>query len=176
MFSKRKSLRLKEYDYSRDSAYFVTICTHNRQRLFGEICRGDPCGRPEVKYTQLGMIAKNTFCSIEEKYNIQVLQYVIMPDHIHAIILIENNYTESETGDRKGRPYRRCSLPQVMGAYKSIVSNEWLKICRSENILMGKIWQRSFFDHIIRDSHDMQIRLKYIYDNPLKWWAENAEL
>ena len=172
----RKNLRFKDYDYSTENAYFVTICTHNRQRLFCEIRRGDPCGRPIVEYTLLGNIAKKAFGYIEEKFNIMVLQYAIMPDHIHAIILIDEYGQNAGAGDRKGRPYSAVSLPRIIGAYKSVISGEWLKICKENNCYMGRLWQRSYFDHIIRNHKDMQETIKYIYDNPIKWCIDNKIL
>ena len=171
---KRKNPRLRDYDYSRNNAYFVTICTDNRERLFGEIRRGDPCGRPQMEYTALGKIADRTFLYIEQKYDIILLQYVVMPDHVHAIIIIDQNTGVTDSGDRKGRPYSDYSLSRIIGAYKSIVSSEWLRICKEKNIAMGKIWQRSYYDHIIRNPRDMQETIKYIYESPIKWYAENV--
>ncbi len=169
MFSKRKSLRLREYDYSRDSAYFVTICTHNRQRLFGEIGMPDLGAHPCVRPNNAHIMVEKWLHKLEEKFpEYFINSYVIMPDHIHFILIKCSN-----VGAHMGAP-----LPTVVQWYKTQTTNEYIRGVKSGVYppFYKHIWQRSFFDHIIRDSHDMQIRLKYIYDNPLKWWAENAEL
>ena len=147
----------------------MTICTQDRQCILSNIRRGDPCGRPNVELTELGEIITETIAYIEEKTNAYFPQYVIMPDHIHAIIIIDN----TAEGDRKGRPYK--TLSQIVGALKSVSSNKWLRICKERNMIMGSLWQRSYYDHIVRNSQDMMAIRKYICDNPLEWLAENKE-
>jgi len=154
----RKNIRLKDYDYSQNGVYFITICIENRECGLSIIRRGDPCGRPEMTLTQLGEICKKTFNTIENTYIIKIDKYVIMPDHIHFIIF--------QTGDREGRHYGNGS---IVGGYKSLVANEWLKICKSNNIFMGKLWQSNYHDHIIRDEEDYKTKWQYIDENPAKW-------
>lgn len=159
----RKNIRLQNYNYSNNGVYFVTICTHKKIKLFCKIRRGDPCGRPMIEYTQLGKIAVFEIEKItNNQYGINVDKYVVMPNHIHILLSIGNNRTDS----RKGCPY---DVPQIIGSYKSRVSNEWLKICKHNNVTMGKIWQRSYYDHIIRDKKDYQAKWQYIENNPFKW-------
>lgn len=85
-----------------------------------------------------------------------------MPNHVHVIVTIDSNEADS----RKGCPY---TIPQIIGAYKSIVANEYLRICKRNNVVMGKIWQRSYHDHIIRDYEDYLTIWHYIDTNPIKW-------
>ena len=145
-FPKRKLPRLSGYDYSRSNYYFVTICTDEKKDLFGEI----------GKLNCFGKIAEQKLLEIEQHYeNVFVDKYVIMPNHIHAIIILKKLKTE------RSRPFP--TLSEVVGLYKSGVTKEIHKI---ESEL--KIWQKSFNDVIIRNEKAYNEKCKYIYDNPLK--------
>ena len=145
-FPKRKLPRLSGYDYSRSKYYFVTICTDEKKDLFGEI----------GKLNCFGKIAEQKLLEIEQHYeNVFVDKYVIMPNHIHAIIILKKLKTE------RSRPFP--TLSEVVGLYKSGVTKEIHKI---ESEL--KIWQKSFNDVIIRNEKAYNEICKYIYDNPLK--------
>ena len=145
-FPKRKLPRLSGYDYSRSNYYFVTICTDEKKDLFGEIGKLDCFGK----------IAEQKLLEIEQHYeNVFVDKYVIMPNHIHAIIILKKLKTE------RSRPFP--TLSEVVGLYKSGVTKEIHKI---ESEL--KIWQKSFNDVIIRNEKAYNEICKYIYDNPLK--------
>lgn len=158
---RRKKNRLENFDYSLNGAYFITICSDKKKCIFSSICRDSPCGCPEIKLTELGIIAENTVAAVQKKFNIEVTEFVVMPNHIHMIIVFENNMRTAA----RAVP----TVSDVVGAYKSIVSFEYLKICKSKNINMGIIWQRSFYDHIIRDFEDYIIKAEYIHNNPAKW-------
>ncbi len=129
---KRKSIRLKDYDYSQNGAYFVTICTHNREKILGDIRRDDPCGHPIVELTQLGEIAEIHIETIQKKYGIKIDKYIIMPNHIHLILIISNL-------QGNGHP-QGASLQHIIGGYKSYISIAFLKICRMKSLFMGEIW------------------------------------
>ena len=159
--SKRKRLRAVNYDYSKPGAYFITICTHNRQPLFGEIIWEDSVGatlrgRPNLP----DKMAEKWLFEIEHKFqNAKIDQYVIMPDHVHAIIVL--------TGDHTGSP-----LQEIIEWYKTMTTNEYIRhvkegLYRPYNKIM---WQRSFFDHIIRNQDDLRETRKYIVNNPLTWY------
>lgn len=169
MFYNRKTSRLKGYDYSQNGKYFVTICSHDHQKIFGTVVRRDSLyGCPEMKLTRLGEIALQKIPTVEKMFNVEFEKFIVMPNHIHAIIFIyDERGCETNCEDsRKGCPYE---ISDIVGAYKSIVANEWLKECKMQNIHMGKIWQRSFHDHVIRDDHDFETRWMYIDNNLLKW-------
>ena len=153
---KRKPTRLKGYDYSVPGAYFVTLCTHNREKLFeietvGNDLRVVPFLQNEIIHKWL----KET----ENKFNnIKIDKYVIMPNHIHIIVII----TERHIGR---------SLHDVMRWFKTMVTNEYIRMvedgkCKPFN---KKLWQKSFHDHIIRGEKDYQQIWEYIDTNPLKW-------
>lgn len=159
----RKRLRLANYDYSTCGAYFVTICTYKKQKTLCNIFRrGDPCGLPRTKLTELGKLAEETIKEICVENFVNVEKHVIMPNHIHILFMLTAPIGDS----RKGCHY---DISQLVGKYKSLVACKWLAVCKERNITMGQIWQRSFFDRIIRNEKDYLGFWKYIDENPLKW-------
>lgn len=128
----RQKNSLPFYDYSQNGAYFVTIYTRNKQKILSDIRRDNPCGCPKVILSPLGEIAENAIRIIEQKYNIKIDKYVIMPNHIHMILTIENSIRTAARAV--------LTISQIIGGYKSIIANDWLKICKQNNIYMGSIW------------------------------------
>ncbi|MBR3803651.1 MAG: transposase [Clostridia bacterium] len=145
---KRKSPRLPGFDYSSENYYYVTICTHNRKDLFG---------MPD-NLTVYGEIAEKHLLNIEKHYDgILIDKYVIMPNHIHAIIVIGCD-PEAE----RSRPFP--TLDTILGLYKSGVSREIHQI-----LPRLKVWQKSYFDKIIRNKEAYLEVYRYIEENPIKW-------
>ena len=150
----RKPTRLKEYDYSSNGAYFITICTHKRKNLFSKIV-GQGLAPAENELYPFGKIAEQELCDLEKRYKaIKIDKYVIMPNHIHAIIAIEN-----ETAGASPCP----TLSDVVCTFKSITTRK----CHLLNSDI-KLWQTSFHDHIIRDQNDYLKIWNYIDTNPQK--------
>ena len=149
----RKNIRLKDYDYSCQGAYFITICLNGKNKIFSNICRGDPCGRPDIVLSSIGKIADSAFEYIEKLYNVKFDYRVIMSDHIHFILMLENKATArvAPTVDR------------VVAAYKSYVSNERRKLLGKQEKTM---WQRGYYDHVIRNESDLLETRRYIENNP----------
>ena len=151
----RKPTRLKNYDYSNNGAYFVTICTHNKQKLFSNIV-GQGLAPAEIQLSAFGKIANAELLDLENRYkSIKIDKYVIMPNHIHAIIVIQN-----KTAGASPCP----TLSDIICSFKSITTHKCHFI--NSNI---KIWQTSFHDHIIRDDNDYLKIWNYIDTNPQKW-------
>ncbi len=148
----RKPIRLKRYDYGQNGAYFITICTQNKSKILCDIV-GE--GFPLPKRT--GLIAENVLMQIPTKYPcVSVDKYVIMPNHIHILLSIQN--------DGRGNP--SPTIETIMGWYKYTVTKQ----VNAENGTVGtKIFQRSFHDHIIRGEQDYLEIWQYIENNPLKW-------
>lgn len=174
-FPKRKEIRLKEYDYSANGAYFVTVCTKDRKNILSTIRVGGahtpsanvsphsgrrPCRRtldaPIVKLTEIGKSIENNIIKMNVLYeNIKVKDYVIMPNHIHLIITVKEN-------GRSGAPAptrANARIPRYVSTLKRFVNKE----CKCD------IWQRSYYDHIIRNEADYMEKQKYILANPGKW-------
>ena len=150
----RKPTRLKDYNYSQSGYYFVTICSHNKECIFSNIV-GQGLAPAENKLTKYGKVAKQELLDLENRYKIKVDNYVIMPNHIHAIIVIE-----SATAGASPCP----TLSDIVCAFKSLVTRK----CHNLNPKQ-KIWQTSFHDHVIRGERDYLKIWNYIDTNPQKW-------
>ncbi len=174
----RRSIRLPSYDYSSEGAYFVTICTKNRECLFGEIRNGT------VELSRAGQIVRNCWLEIPKHFgNVQLDEFVILPNHMHGIIVLEkqveciqplqnNNvgvqYIEPSPGiDPALKKYQHVtpkSIGSIIRSFKAAITR-W---CR-ENSLEGQIWQRNYYEHIIRNESSLNKIRQYIIDNPLNW-------
>ena len=170
---KRKSTRLKNFDYSSVGAYFVTICVRDRMQILSEIVRtdltsvdktiviavGEGLAPPEitVKLKPCGEVVKEQLQLIETRFpSVTVEDYVIMPDHIHAVIFLHG-----KAGGASPSP----TLEDVICAFKSLTSRS----CK-QKYGIEKIFQRSSAEHIVRDREDYETRRKYIYENPKRWY------
>ncbi len=151
----RKNIRLKNYDYSAPGAYFVTVCTKDKRCILSTIRRGDPCGRPDHPLTRYGSIVEQCLKDTEALYGIQLELHVIMPNHIHFICRIDERRATARVAPTLGR---------IVGALKSLSANR----CREAG-LDGSLWQRSYYDHVIRNEDDYRQIAEYIETNPAKW-------
>ncbi len=166
---KRKPTRLKDYDYSQNGAYFITICVKDRKQLLSTIVgddalivpntnsphhytiRADAHIRPQNKLSEIGLLCDKYINNINIKYDdITVDKYVIMPNHIHLIISIHGTM-------RASSPTR--GVVDVIRSLKTMVTRE----------IGYPIWQRSYHDHIIRGENDYQKIWEYIDTNVVKW-------
>lgn len=146
---KRKPTRLKEFDYSGYGYYFITICTHQRKKILSNIVGEGLRALPSVKLTPIGEKVNEAINFIDINYDgISVDKYVIMPDHIHMILKIG-------TGGRGDPPLQ---IHDVVGRFKSFTTHEF----------GTALWQRSFYDHIIRGEGDYLEIWEYIENNPYK--------
>ncbi|MBM4067082.1 MAG: transposase [Planctomycetes bacterium] len=163
----RKSLRLKEYDYSRLGAYFITICTYEKECIFGKV---------ENEYmllNQFGKIVLEFWNNLPERYaNIKLDSFVIMPNHVHGIIKIidtvgaihELPLQTANTNQKTKR--RRMLIPKVVGYFKMNSAKQINTIRNSTDI---PVWQRNYYEHIIRNENKLNKIREYIHNNPLKW-------
>lgn len=141
----RKSARIPGYDYSSENYYFITICTHEKESLFGE----------PGSLNEFGIIAEQDLKRIESHYcGVSIDKLVVMPNHIHAIIVIGC--------DNKDMVYP--SLNTIVGQYKSGVTRKIREIAPGTIV-----WQRSYHDHVIRDRAGYEKIWSYIETNPVKW-------
>ena len=167
---KRRSLRLKGYDYSKEGLYFITICCQDNIHRFGKV------ENEKMILNQNGIIANTEWNKLEQRFvNFQMDAFQIMPDHIHAIVSIVDVKTDFSTLTNKSKQelqikiIKKKALSDIVGAYKSLVFKYCLKKYKSNNIKMGKFWQRSFHDHIIRNEQSYINISNYIINNPKKW-------
>ena len=160
-FLKRKSPRLKNYDYSTPGAYFVTICTKDRKCIFSNIV-GAIHESPENKLTTYGEIVRSVVEKLPERFDIEIPKYIIMPNHIHLIIMIKCD--DKRAIHESPLRLNRSVMSKVVGYLKMNVSKKVHQIYPQI-----KIWQRSFHDHIIRGDEDYRKIWEYIDTNIFKW-------
>ena len=151
----RKKIRLENYDYSSAGAYFITLCTKNKEQNLSRIIVGD--GSPVPKNTTYGHVGEKYINDIKSKYSgVSVDKYVIMPNHTHMIIVI----SQCGTGDPSP------TIGKIMGWFKYQTTKDINNIRSSP---MQIFWQRSYFDHIIRGQQDYEEQWRYIDENPVRW-------
>ena len=146
----RKRLRLEGYDYASCGAYFVTVCTKEKRSILAHIVGADAHIGPHVALTRYGRIVEKYLCRIPG-----ITEYVIMPNHVHMIVIIE----PEESGPmRASAP----TISQYIKSFKGLATKE-----------AGiSLWQRSFYDHVIRDETDYLRIASYIMENPAKWMED----
>ena len=155
---KRKNTRLKEFDYSQSSYYFVTICLKDRKEFFSHIINS------ELILTEFGKILDEVWRSIPKYYNVDLDYYVIMPDHFHGILILDNTLTL-----KKNKEDKQFSLSEIIGKYKSFSTRKIREILAKGEKFE---WQKSFYDRIIRNESELYNIRKYIKENPLRWDIE----
>jgi len=152
---KRKQNRLQEYDYSAPNAYFITVCTKDRKNLFWTHV-GAITDRPEaVPLTKWGKITEQSICEIAKHYPaLSVDHFVIMPNHIHMLLQIQT--------DSHGRSMIAPTISTVVRLMKGAVSRQ----------AGFSVWQKGFYDHVIRSDADYREVWDYIEGNPSKWMKD----
>lgn len=160
----RKTIRLKDFDYSSAGYYFVTLVSHQRKKIFGEITEG------KIGLNQVGVIAEETWESIPLHFpNIKLDSFIVMPNHFHGIIQIkETGAGSTSTGSTKNQP-----LGVVIGSFKSAVTK---RVHGLGLLVHERIWQRNYHEHIIRDELDYHRILDYIEQNPVNWLYDEENM
>jgi len=158
----RRSIRLKGYDYAQPGAYFITICTQDRACLFGEVADG------EMRLNEMGQVVCECWSAIPEHFSNGVLDaFVVMPNHVHGIVVIVDGRGTAcrAPTEQFGRPITG-SVPTIIRSFKSAVT-------RRINALRGTpgapVWQRNYFEHIIRNDESLNRIRQYITDNAARW-------
>jgi len=185
----RKQMRLKKYDYSDSGWYFVTICTQNRECLFGDIVNN------KIILNQNGLLINENWKQLINKFSIELDEFVIMPNHVHGIIVIKQNIVgvsfmkpdqlKSEMifnigksnhhmdllNDKKGLINQTPTLGLIIRYFKSKCTYELHKIGFTNNL-----WQRNYYEHVIRTEYDLNKIHQYIKDNPINWDEDRNNL
>ena len=158
-YPKRKNIRLEGHDYRENGGYYLTICTDQKRCILSSISKGNGTERAVTALTSLGQIVQQTIEETATKYEVIIDSYVIMPNHIHMIIILDEQ--------------SRISVGRFVGVIKSVTANRWGKVCESDGIRTGKIWQRNYYDHILRNESDYREKRRYVEDNPDRWNADD---
>jgi REP element-mobilizing transposase RayT len=146
----RRSIRLQGYDYSQAGAYYVTIVVHGRVRLLGEIVNG------EMKLNRFGQIVQYVLCDLPKHYpHAELDVFCIMPNHIHVILVLNHNVL-----------VKRHPLSEIIRGFKSFSAKRINALRKTAGI---PVWQRNYYEHIIRDAKDHEIKRNYILNNPQNW-------
>ncbi len=171
----RRSIRLKGYDYSQSGLYFITICTQNREHIFGTIENG------KISLNEYGNIVKNEWIRTPKiRKEIELHEYIVMPNHIHGIVEITDGRGDVyyRRGDRPVAPTTTLIAPMVKSGPKqnsigSLIAGYKSSVTKQINILRGKpgvsIWQRNYYEQIIRNKRSYYQISEYIKSNPGKW-------
>jgi putative transposase len=156
----RRSIRLPAYDYTRPGMYALTICTHARLPLFGRLDRG------HVVLSAAGQVASDEWQRTSEvRPSIALDAFVVMPNHIHAIVIIVERATEASAPQHSahGRPrVAPRSLGAIIQGYKAAVTGQ----LRAAGWCPGPVWQRNYYESILRTEEDLAQMRRYIADNP----------
>jgi len=174
----RCSIRLPEYDYAQPGAYYVTIVAWHRECLFGEVVNG------EMELAKFGLVAKQQWEKLPKRFpNIELGAFVIMPNHMHGIIVItDGRGTAGIRNDHDVESSRRAltheqfqkpvkgSVPTIVRSYKSAVAYRINLMRKTQGI---PVWQRNYWEHIIRNQQDLQNKTDYIEANPMLWDEDN---
>lgn len=174
-FPPRRSLRVHEFDYSQPGAYFLTIVTHERKQLFGQIVNGD------VVLNEVGKMVEVVWIAIPKHFkNIELGEFVIMPDHIHGIISITVEATHAMPAQdgfvvesthvlplpRISKGPIPGSIGAIIGSFKSAASKRFREIPNNQE---KHLWQRNYYERFIRNERDYQAIYDYIIANPMNW-------
>ncbi len=182
----RRSIRLKGYDYSQAGAYFVTLCAQDRACLFGEVVDG------EMRLNDAGRMVEKWWDQLNHKFSaVQTDEYIVMPNHFYGIVVIQfvgaglcvrpnepdrtgdkgahTNQTgahTNQTGAHTGAP-----LPEIVQWFKTMTTNEYIRGVKQSGWppFYGRLWQRNYYEHIIRNDESLNRIREYIINNPLQW-------
>jgi putative transposase len=158
----RKSPRLSGYDYSQDGAYFVTAAVQGRLYLFGEVIEG------EMRLNPAGQMIGRWWRELERKFSLLKIDeyHVVMPNHFHGIVFVPEQSVPIAEGGHVGPP-----LQKIVQWFKTMTTNEYIHGVKELGWprFQGSLWQRSFYDHVIRDEASLNRIREYIATNPRRW-------
>jgi putative transposase len=161
----RKLQRLTNFDYSRNGYYFITICVDKHNNFLGRIDHG------EMVFNRYGRIVADQWKWLQNHFRyVRLDEWVVMPNHLHGIVIIDNNEFSDIVGNGRDRPLPRTkSLSELIGAFKTTSSKRIHQAGLTEFA-----WQKSFYDHIIRNEKSLNRIREYIISNPVSWEIEKV--
>ena len=172
----RHSIRLKNYDYSEEGYYFVTICVNNRSNSFGGITAG------KMVFNNVGQMIFDIWDEIPKYYGgIDIDEFQIMPNHIHGIVIVgaapcgrpepDGEHETKQQGQARGPAPTRLSLSNILERFKSLTTKKYINGVKSNNWqpFNKRLWQRNYYEHVIRDEEELNYIREYIVSNPDKW-------
>ena len=169
----RQSIRLKDFDYDTGGVFFITICVHERRSLFGKISNGN------MELNPIGQMVNDVWQHMPEHNSGLLLDnYIVMPNHFHALIGLHKainfirtaNFDETMNTQTRNNP-NAITLSGIVRKFKTVTMNKYKLGVLNDNWQPYNchLWQRNYWDHIIRSDHDLGRCREYIANNPLKW-------
>ena len=164
---RRRSIRLRDYDYGQKGAYFVTVCTHNREIIFGDIVDS------QMQLNDAGRFVEQRWLDIPNHFpHAELDAFVVMPNHLHGIILITdtvgaNNHSPLQDVVLAVQPPFRSpsrTIGSIIRGFK-IGVGKWFR----SNMGISVVWQRNYYDHVIRNNESLNLIREYIENNPAQW-------
>jgi putative transposase len=169
----RRSVRLHGYDYAQEGAYFVTVCIQGKACLFGEVVDG------AMRLNEAGRMVEEWWNELKCKFpDREIDEYVVMPNHFHGIVIVGADLCvrpdvarQSKEGAHAGAP-----LPKIIQWFKTMTTNAYLHGIKGNGWppFPGRLWQRNYYEHIIRDEASLDRIRQYVLDNPGRW-ADDPE-
>ena len=167
---RRRSVRLRGYDYSQPGAYFVTICSWLRGSTFGEIINR------KMELNEYGLVVEREWLNtIHVRPNIDLDQFVVMPNHVHVIVIINrrgevaspiHNIQQTLSMGGETPPLHKPTLGQIVAYFKYMTTKQINMIRNTPGM---PVWQRNYYEHIIRNEIELNKIREYIRDNPVRW-------
>lgn len=181
----RRSIRLHDYNYAATGAYFVTICVHKRESLFGVMASGG------VVLNEAGRMVAEVWQALPERFPRVILdECVIMPDHFHGVLFLQEGRGDScdrpmgqgdrnIEGDHKDRPCGTApnSLGRIIQVFKSITTHAYIRGVDQNHWppFPGRLWQRNYYERIIRDDGELRQLREYVAGNPARWGQDDSD-
>lgn len=163
----RRSVRLQGFDYAQTGAYFVTIVTQNRAPFFGEIIEG------EMRLNDAGLVIECWWQDLGRRFpSVLTDAFMVMPNHIHGITLVGGRAERNDQGDHIGSPLQLDpSLASIVGWFKTMTTNDYILGVKQDgwSPFDGRLWQRNYYEHIIRNERALDNIRAYIASNPARW-------
>lgn len=161
----RRSIRLQNYDYAQSGAYFVTICTQHRACVLGEVVDG------QMRLSELGLIAAQGWQWLAEQYaHVQLDAWVVMPNHLHGILVLTDDQPHEKGGSRTAPAVARKPVGRLVGAFKTVTTKQINALNEvADDLLKPLFWQRNYHEHVVRNEADLSRLREYVVNNPMKW-------
>ena len=176
----RHSLRLKGYDYHLHGAYYVTVCTHERQCLMGQVMLGS------MQLNAVGQVVLDAWAALPARFpDVQLDAFVVMPNHVHGILCIDHDVGAVLAPPAPGAASGAPTLPAAGAASGASTLGEIMRAFKSlsaiaANRILGRsgvpFWQRNYYEHIVRNDHDLDEIREYIVGNPVNWEKDENNL
>ena len=165
-YPSRRSIRLRDYDYSQPGAYFVTLCVEHRLPLLGSIHEG------QMHLSPPGEMVATVWTNLEKYYRVGVDEFVVMPNHIHGIVVLSGHTGEDRDGATVPTP--ALSLSTVMQRFKTFTAHQYGKGVEVQGWprYPKRLWQHRFHEHVIRNERELAAIREYIVNNPRQWHVD----